>query len=166
MTETKLLLRLAVLAACLVLPFAAPSVAKDAYPAEIAGWARIVDGDTLEIDAHKIRLAGMDAPENEQVCRDDADKVYRCGRSATEALGRIVAGQSLVCRITGTDRYRRLLVQCSTPRTADIGLETSATEVRPASAPSREPAIQDSGGNSTTVAMNSASLADQASRYV
>jgi len=123
MTETKLLLRLAVLAACLVLPFAAPSVAKDAYPAEIAGWARIVDGDTLEIDAHKIRLAGMDAPENEQVCRDDADKVYRCGRSATEALGRIVAGQSLVCRITGTDRYRRLLVQCSTPRTADIGLE-------------------------------------------
>jgi len=127
MTEATSLLWLAVVAACLVLPWVAPLAAKDTYPAEVSGRARIVDGDTLEINTHKVRLAGMDAPENDQICRDEQEKVYRCGRSATEALGRLVAGQSLACRVTGTDRYRRLLAQCATPRTPDIGLEMVRT---------------------------------------
>ena len=123
MTKLAMLLRLAVAAACLSALVVSPSAAKDANVGEISGRARIVDGDTLEIASQKIRLAGMDAPESDQVCRDETEKAYRCGRAASEALGRIVAGQNLICRVTGTDRYRRLLAQCAITGTADVGLE-------------------------------------------
>ena len=36
----------------------------------IAGRARVVDGDSLEIGAARIRLFGIDAPEGAQHCRD------------------------------------------------------------------------------------------------
>jgi endonuclease YncB( thermonuclease family) len=90
---------------------------------EIVGPARVVDGDTLEIDGTKIRLVGMDAPEGGQLCRDDMALSYRCGDAAGEALGRLTASQRVVCRGQGTDRYRRTLATCATPRTLDIGLE-------------------------------------------
>jgi endonuclease YncB( thermonuclease family) len=123
MTKLTMLVQSALAAVCLVALGVSPVVAKDAHVGEISGRARVVDGDTLEISSQKIRLAGMDAPESDQVCRDESEKAYRCGREATEALSRIVAGQSLVCRITGTDRYRRLLAQCAISGTADVGLE-------------------------------------------
>jgi endonuclease YncB( thermonuclease family) len=118
-----MLFQSAVAVACLFALGVSPVVAKDAHVGEIAGRARVVDGDTLEISSHKIRLAGMDAPESDQVCRDESEKAYRCGHEAAEALGRIVAGQNLVCRVRGTDRYRRLLAQCAVTGTADVGLE-------------------------------------------
>jgi endonuclease YncB( thermonuclease family) len=41
--------------------FAATAI--DCRAMEIAGTARVVDGDTLEIGAQSIRLHGIDAPE-------------------------------------------------------------------------------------------------------
>lgn len=113
----------AALAACLVVAAASLAAAKDPKGAEIAGHARVVDGDTLEIGSTKIRLAGMDAPEASQTCRDDKAKSYRCGNAAGEALGRLTVGQRVSCRSEGIDRYRRTLATCSTPRIADLGLE-------------------------------------------
>ncbi len=123
MTKLTLFLQATVAAACLFMLGGEPLAAKDVPVSEISGRARVVDGDTLEISSQKIRLAGMDAPENDQVCRDATEKAYRCGREATEALARMVAGKNLLCRVTGADRYRRLLAQCAVTGTADIGLE-------------------------------------------
>lgn len=50
-----------VLALILALPF--PALA------DIAGVASVIDGDTLEIHGHRIRLHGIDAPESAQRCR-------------------------------------------------------------------------------------------------
>ena len=36
---------------------------------EIAGTARVIDGDPLEIDSTHIRLHGINAPESHQTCR-------------------------------------------------------------------------------------------------
>ena len=44
-----------------------------AMATDITGIPRIVDGDTVQIDATKIRLTGIDAPETDQVCPEPAN---------------------------------------------------------------------------------------------
>src|SRR5215213_9963631 len=51
--------------------------------APIIGFARVVDGDTIEIGGHRIRLEGIDAPETEQTCSDGKGLPWSCGRIAT-----------------------------------------------------------------------------------
>ena len=62
----------------------------------------IADGDTLTVldarqQSHKVRLAGIDAPERGQPF----------GRRAAEALGRLVANRTVTVDGGKTDRYRR-----------------------------------------------------------
>ena len=39
--------------------------------ADIAGPARVIDGDTIDIAGERIRLHGIDAPESGQTCHRD-----------------------------------------------------------------------------------------------
>ncbi|MGE3142369.1 MAG: thermonuclease family protein [Hyphomonadaceae bacterium] len=74
---------------------------------EIVGYARIIDGDTVEIDGHRIRFPGIDAPERRQACGGAP-----VGQMATAALERITAGKRLVCAPRGADDYGRTLADC------------------------------------------------------
>ena len=57
---------------------------------DIAGLARVIDGDTLEIGDRRVRLEGIDAPESAQTCRRDGTRTWACGRVAAEALAALV----------------------------------------------------------------------------
>ena len=84
-----------------------------AYVGEtVSGRASIVDADTLDIHGERIRLNGIDAPESGQRCYDALGKLYRCGAAAANALDRMLMGKTVACKITGTDRYKRLLGTC------------------------------------------------------
>lgn len=77
----------------------------------LAGQARIIDGDSLEIAGRSIRLDGIDAPEVTQTCTE-AGREIRCGRAATRHLRRLIAGRIVTCTGDETDRYDRLIARC------------------------------------------------------
>lgn len=86
---------------------------------EIVGPAKVIDGDTIYIGEHKIRLSGFDAPESEQTCQANK-QTYDCGAVATEGLGQLTAGQTVQCQTSDKDRYGRWIASCRVNGT-DLG---------------------------------------------
>jgi endonuclease YncB( thermonuclease family) len=83
-----------------------------ASAADISGLPRIVDGDTIAIGDVKIRLAGIDAPETDQVCLDARAPRWTCGIEARDRLTQHIADRSIQCTPTGQDAYHRTLAVC------------------------------------------------------
>ena len=103
----------------LVLIFTQPdnNTAPDNAAPNAAGWRItctdpvISDGDTFRCGAHRIRLAGIDAPEMPGHCRP--------GRACTpgdpfaaQAFLRALARGVVTCRRTDTDHYGRIVARC------------------------------------------------------
>lgn len=93
-------LPLAFATACLFVLMGATAVGADTLAAKVV---RIVDGDTLVVEAgakrHRIRLAGIDAPEKDQPW----------GEAATRELRRQVAGRQVAVEWHKADRWKRLI---------------------------------------------------------
>jgi endonuclease YncB( thermonuclease family) len=98
--------------AILTILLLATSATASAGSADITGIPRIMDGDTVEIDAIKIRLSGIDAPETHQFCVDPAGDRWDCGNTARDELVEHAGGKPWTCHISGTDRYGRSLAAC------------------------------------------------------
>ncbi|MCX7342193.1 MAG: thermonuclease family protein, partial [Hyphomicrobiales bacterium] len=62
------------MAAFMALTLSAPTAAL-----EVTGIARVVDGDTLNLEGLGVRLHGIDAPETAQRCTDAQGRDYACG---------------------------------------------------------------------------------------
>ena len=85
---------------------------KNTHAKDIYGKARIIDGDSIEINNKKIRFLGIDAFEKNQECfRKDGTK-YKCGKSAISNLSMIISGQPVRCVTKKKDKYKRWLAIC------------------------------------------------------
>lgn len=71
-------------------------------PVLVAGPAYVIDGDTIDVDGHRVRLWGIQAPEMDTVM----------GLVSRDILRQIVKGSEIACKVRGRDRYRRLVAIC------------------------------------------------------
>lgn len=78
----------------------------------VSGAARVIDGDTLEIEGHRIRLYGIDAPELRQTC-DRNGETWTCGEESGRQLAAIIGDQRVDCEGDENDSYGRLVAVCS-----------------------------------------------------
>ncbi|WP_405402551.1 thermonuclease family protein [Paracoccus sp. Ld10] len=77
----------------------------------LGGGARVIDGDTLDVDGKRVRLHGIDAPESNQTRRHQL-RVGECGVEATRALERLIGISAVTCEKRATDRYGRMVATC------------------------------------------------------
>lgn len=81
--------------------------------AEVKGVPQIVDADTVYIGSNKIRLAGIDAPETDQICLGARGQNISCGVEAKKRLEEHSGGGAWQCQLSGKDRYGRNLGTCT-----------------------------------------------------
>ncbi|TCN34076.1 endonuclease YncB(thermonuclease family) [Sinorhizobium americanum] len=94
-------------------------------PTFASATARVVDGDTLDLDGRIYRLHGIDAPEAGQDCDEDGGGHWACGKAAIERLEELVLGNDVRCDDRGQDPYGRTIGVC-----VAAGVDVNARMVR------------------------------------
>ncbi|WP_395517728.1 thermonuclease family protein [Pseudorhizobium flavum] len=86
---------------------------------KLSGIPSIVDGDTIDLQAIRIRLHGIDAPEAGQKCNEAPRGTWQCGEAAMDRLEELAKGR-VTCRGHEYDDYGRLIATCYRSDGTDI----------------------------------------------
>jgi endonuclease YncB( thermonuclease family) len=81
------------------------------------GRCWVIDGDTIDINGMRLRLAGIDAPELD----------HPHGQKAKRALMRLCKGQVIRAVVEGGQSYDRLVATCYLPDGTDLSAEMVKT---------------------------------------
>jgi endonuclease YncB( thermonuclease family) len=73
----------------------------------------VLDGDTLRVGEHVVRLEGIVAPARGSVCRGADQTELDCGSAAANALAALVRGRNVECTILGHDEQGRPVGDCA-----------------------------------------------------
>ena len=90
---------------------APPSTSATATPQELAApptQVAVVDGGTLRLGEHVVRLSGVKPPARGTVCATGMD----CAAAAMDALAAMVRELPVACQVTGKDALGRPFAVC------------------------------------------------------
>lgn len=77
--------------------------------ATITGKAYVTDGDGIKVSKYNIRLAGLDAPEWDQLAKHHDGYWFKQGKRVKSALIRAIGGKHVRVTVEGFDKYGRVL---------------------------------------------------------
>ena len=80
------------------------------HSSSLVGIPTVIDGNTLEIDGHRIRLQGVDVSES-MLC-EKQNKKHSCGQQAAHLLDELIANRSVRCESPSQDKYKTNLAYC------------------------------------------------------
>src|SRR5438477_9387996 len=103
-------MKLSLIVALAIVFIAAP--AKAVTP-DLSGQASVIDGDTLDIHGTRIRIFGIDAPETDQLCRDEDGEHYRCGQKAANDLDAFIRQRPITCVDIDERSFYRTVAVCT-----------------------------------------------------
>lgn len=86
--------------------------ASHASATDLVGSVRVIDGDTIDVGTARVRLHGLDAPEQGQHCGAGGSGHWACGAWVTENLRQMVDGRMARCVELDRDRYDRIVARC------------------------------------------------------
>jgi endonuclease YncB( thermonuclease family) len=78
---------------------------------DVIGKAYVTDGDTVKVGDVRVRLHGIDAPEQKQKCWKGG-QAWLCGQESTKTLNTLINNQIITCKGDTTDQYGRLIAVC------------------------------------------------------
>ncbi|WP_323771153.1 thermonuclease family protein [Antarctobacter sp.] len=81
--------------------------------ADLSGPLRVIDGDTVAIGETRIRLHGIDAPENGQFCGNRTAPMWPCGSWISGEVRARFDGRSARCVAMDIDKYGRTVARCA-----------------------------------------------------
>jgi endonuclease YncB( thermonuclease family) len=76
------------------------------------GKITVIDADTWDVGSDRVRLFGIDAPEIDQTCEDQAGKIWTCGAWVTAQVKSAYEGKFARCDKLDVDRYGRIVARC------------------------------------------------------
>jgi len=81
--------------------------------ADFIGAVRVIDGDTIDVGATRVRIHGIDAPERGQPCTTLSGENWGCGDWVTRQVRDRYQGKRATCVQLDVDRYNRSVARCT-----------------------------------------------------
>ena len=80
----------------------------------VEGRAQAITGDVLRVNATVVKLNGIEAPEQDQLCGgQNKERRWRCGAAAQTALQEALRGKTVRCETAGKSEHGETLGTCT-----------------------------------------------------
>lgn len=80
--------------------------------ADPQGFIRVIDADTWDVGATRVRLHGIDAPELAQTCDTEQRINWTCGLWVSDQVRAQYDGKTATCDTITIDKYNRTVARC------------------------------------------------------